>query len=127
MRAGIVGIVAALVLSGCTAIYERQRAIARAQTVDELCVWTVTEPSLQNVAQEELAERKATCDWTRLQTLLQIRQQQKAVQAQQYGALMGLGLGMMQQAQPQYTAPAPLPTINCQTRYFPWGAQTDCR
>lgn len=114
----------ALVLVGCATplTYEQQRELAKQDDNDTLCLAIIIKPEYKKAVEDELAERKAVCDWQKVQLLMQARQ----MRAQQ--ALGTLMLLNSLQPKPTYTAPTPImPNINCWTQYYPWGAQTNCR
>ena len=114
----------ALVLVGCATplTYEQQRELAKQDDNDTLCLAIIIKPEYKKAVEDELAERKAACDWQKVQLLMQARQM-RAQQA--LGALMLLN---SLQPKPTYTTPTPImPNINCLTQYYPWGAQTNCR
>lgn len=124
----LAGLVAAMI-SGCATplTYEQQLVEAKKNTNDELCLVTLIKPEYKKAAENELAERKAICDWAKVQLLMQARQmqaQQQAAQSQQIMNTLGTMYMLNSLSQPRPVTPAPsFPSrTNCNT----YGSQTNC-
>lgn len=75
-------------LAGCVSplTYDQQRQLAKTDSDEELCLVTVVHPKYKKAAEDELTDRNATCDWQKVQLLMQAKQmqaQQQAAQSQQ--------------------------------------------
>lgn len=98
----------AILVTGCATplTYDQQRQQAKFNTVDELCLVTIIRPEYRAAAEDEIAERKATCDWQKVQLMMQARQMQSQQQAADARELSNT-LYMLNSLQPRYTAPKP--------------------
>ncbi len=89
------------VMVGCQTL-EHQRDLAKQTSNDNLCIATVTGTSNQKqAAGEELAQRQVSCDWQRLQPLLQAYMAQQA----QYNLMLMQMAGQLQRTGQPYTLP----------------------
>lgn len=115
----------------------REEIIAKmaSDTTDNLCVVTIREPEVKELAEAELGRRNATCDWQKIDLILRQRQAEAQLEQQRQQAVTAAYLQlnqqnqqfqqqMLQQQQNQYRQNRP---VNCTTSYFGNQAHTTCR
>lgn len=125
MKTLIASVAVITIMAGCVSpplTYEEQRVQFKTGSNDELCLVTILKPEYSKAVEEELTERNATCDWNKVQLMMQARQMQ---QQQTLNALMLIN--SMQTANTYAPTSQPLKqNLNCRTQYNSWGATTNC-
>lgn len=137
----------AIMMAGCAPhrqMTENEAAeIARNESVDNLCLASVTAVRFKNVVDNELAARGAICDWPKVQLMMQAREAQAAeqqrlnvIRAQMW---QNIGNNMQQMTykppiqpvpqRPIFDNPQPAQpmNVNCYTTYSNNQANTHCQ
>lgn len=105
--------------------------VAQLASVDQLCAATIDEPDFAAAAEAELGRRQATCDWQKVQAILQVRQYRAQLEQQKRDSAVNAylqmrGQNMMQPQAQAYQMPTSKP-VNCVTTYTGNQANTTCR
>lgn len=116
-------ITAIAAVAGCATplTYEQQRQLAKQDSDDTLCLVTIVRPEFKKAAEDELSDRKATCDWQKVQLLMQARQMQAQQQAAQSQQITNTLL-MLNALQPKPVAPSAPVQTTCQQ----YGNRVNC-